>query len=67
MFCRMFWVLFGEVSQHARRMQTVNARCVSLAFPIEKVLGLQRKTLQGPVHGVLRECFKPVTFCVVQE
>jgi len=29
--------LFGEVSQHVGRLQTVNAHCVSLAFPIDSV------------------------------
>ena len=48
--------LFREVSQHVSRLQTVNAYCVSLAFPIDReVLGPRRKTFQRPVHGASRK------------
>ena len=56
--------LYGEVSQHVSRLQTVNAYCASLAFPIDRV------SFRTPTKNIPETrpwCIEKVTFVLIRQ
>ena len=54
--------VFREVSQHVSRLQTVNAYCVTLAFPIDRV------SFRTPTQNIPETrpwCIEKVTFVFI--